>query len=193
MKYIKDIKPDEKIESVYLLKKKELKRTKENKPYLTMVLADKTGAIEAKVWDDADTVEMRIGGASAVHIKGVVVKYRENIQFKVDHIRPADENEYSPSDLIRSLENPEEIFDKIVGYIKSIENKWLNLLAMAILDDVDLREKFMRSPGAQNWHNAYIGGLMEHTYEVMYITDHVCSLYRRPAGIYALSEHSAMI
>lgn len=176
-KFIKDLKEGQKIASVYLLKNKQMSMTKHNKPYLSLLLADKTGSIEARVWDNAEIADARVSSGSAVLIKAEVVKWKENTQLSVGDIQTVVDGEYKREDLIRSVENVNEILENIMKLLCSMKDTWLRLLADEFLKDKDLMKKFKISPGAKNWHNAYIGGLLEHTYEVMFVADRVCQLY----------------
>jgi len=176
-KYIEDLKVGEKIDAIFLLRKKEILRTKQNKPYLNLQVSDKTGAIDAKVWEDAEAINRRIESGSAVTIKGTITSWRDNTQISIEGIEPAPAEKYNTDELIRSIDNIDDIYDKIKGLLLASTNKWLKLLAEAFLDDSQLVERLKRSPGAKSWHNAYIGGLIEHTYETMHIAREVCHLY----------------
>ncbi|MFH1412381.1 MAG: HD domain-containing protein [Candidatus Omnitrophota bacterium] len=176
-KFIQDMKVNEKIDSVFMLRKKNLKLTKYDKPYLEIGLSDRTGKIEGRLWDDADKYNETAETGDIVRVKGVVDKYREEKQIKVDLVEKADERAYKFEDMVRVAENVEEIYEKIVSYLTAMENPWISKLAETFLSDKELIDKFKEGVGGKSWHNAYIGGLMEHTYEVMYICGKVCDLY----------------
>jgi len=176
-KFIKEFKIAEPVESVYFLKKKELARTQAGKPYLKLTVSDKSGRIEAKMWENAEQADETVATGEAVFVRGSVETYRGELQLRVDEIRLAQEGEYKFEDLVRTVENADEIFRKIKSILEKISDRHLAALAKSFLDDAGLMAKFKRSPGAQNWHNAYIGGLMEHTYEVMHICGEACVLY----------------
>ena len=176
-KFIQDIKVNEKIDSVFMLRKKNLKLTKYDKPYLEIGLSDKTGKIEGRLWDDADKYNELAETGDIVRVCGVVDKYREEKQIKVDLIDKADERTYQYEDMVRVAENVDEIYDKINSFLNGIENSWVSKLAEQFMADKDLIAKFKEGVGGKAWHNAYIGGLMEHTYEVMYISEKMCDLY----------------
>ncbi len=174
---IKELKAGQPVETVFLLKKKETLKTKEGKLYLRLVFADKTGEIEGRMWDNTETVNGAIDSGAVVVVSGTVDVWKNDKQIKVDGLRAASEKEYKPTDLIRAVENPEELFKKVNSYLGGISDKHLSILADRFLEDTDLMSRFKKSPGASSWHNAYIGGLLEHTYEVMYISERVCELY----------------
>lgn len=175
--FIRDLKVGDRVASSYLLKKKDLQRTKENKPYLRLTIADKTGSIEGVMWEYAETADANIDNGMPVFVKGNVSSYRDNIQLKVDEARPASPEEYKIEDLIRAIADIEGLFGKVKKYLGAISNKWVALLVKSFLDDQTFIELFKKSPAARSWHNAYIGGLMEHTWEVMYIVDKTCDIY----------------
>lgn len=176
-KFISDFKVNEQIDSVFMLSKKELKLTKYDKPYLQMTVSDKTGKIEARLWDDAEKYNEAAETGDIVQVKGTVDKYRDQKQLKVDHLSKADDRSFVYEDLVRVVENRNEIQEKVFFYLGSIKNKWIKLLVERFTSDEALIEMFTDGIGAKSWHNAYIGGLIEHTYEVMAITDRMCELY----------------
>ena len=176
-KHIKDLKVNDTIENIFLLRKKELSRTQSGKPYLKMTLSDKSGRMEAKVWEGAEAADEMVATGAAVFVNGRVDSFKGELQIRVDGIRLAEPKEYKFEDLVRSVEKPEEIFKKIRGMLDEVSDNHLAALVKEFLADDELMAKFKKSPGAQNWHNAYIGGLMEHTFEVMHICNEVCALY----------------
>lgn len=176
-KFIFDLKDREKFDSVFILTKKNVKLTKYDKPYLEMTLGDKTGSMEARLWDDAEKFNQTVETGDMVHVKGIVEKYRDERQLKIDFIEKADEASFRFEDMVRVLENRKEIYDKVLAYLGDIKNEWMNLLVKAFTQDEKLILMFINGIGGKSWHNAYIGGLVEHTYEVMYIADRMCQLY----------------
>lgn len=185
-KFIKDLRVGERIHSIFLLKSKELLKTKYDKSYLKLFLSDKTGEIEARVWEEAEQMDKEINCGQGVSVRGTVESWQNNIQLKVEGIRKALKDEYQQEDLIRSVENIEEIFSKVKNYLENINNQWLSLLAEEFLNDSTLMDRFKKSAGARRWHNAYIGGLLEHTYEVMLIVEKVCSFHSEASQDLAL-------
>ncbi|MDD5634266.1 MAG: HD domain-containing protein [Candidatus Omnitrophica bacterium] len=176
-RFISEFKVNERVDSFFILRKKNLKLTKHDKPYLELTLTDKTGKIEARMWDDAEKFSELIETGNVVHVKGTIDKYKEEKQLKVDYIAPADDRDFVYEDLVRVLENAEEVFEKLIAHLKGIKNKWIKTLAKEFYEDEKLMQLFKNGLGGKAWHNAYIGGLLEHTYEVTYISDLMCKLY----------------
>lgn len=176
-KFISEFNTNEKIDSFFQVRKKNLKLTKKDKPYLELTLADKTGTIEGRLWDDAEKFNSACDTGDIVNIKGVVDKFREEKQIKVDSIEKARDNEFDRADMVRVAENTSEVKEKIGLYLERLSDTWIKQLAEAFIKDTVLMEAFSLGLGGKSWHNAYIGGLMEHTYEVMCIVDKMCDLY----------------
>lgn len=175
--FITDLREKEKVDSLFLLRKKNLKLTKNDKPYLEMTLSDKSGKIEARLWDDAEKFNKKADTGEVVRIKGVIEKFRDEKQIKVDLMERAQEGSFEYGDMVRVAAGIDSIYDKLSGYLKNINNPWLALLVDRFFSDEGLILSFRNGLGAKSWHNAYMGGLMEHTYEVMSVVDRVCDLY----------------
>ncbi|MDP8257910.1 MAG: HD domain-containing protein [Candidatus Aadella gelida] len=176
-KFISDLKVNERVNSYFILRKKDLKLTKHDKPYLEIGLADKTGKIEGRLWDNADKFNEAAETGDVIHVVGTVDKYREEKQLKIDSIEKADDRAFTFEDMVRIAEGRDRIYSDILTQLEDIKNPWILSLAREFTGDEDLINKFKEGLGGKSWHGAYIGGLMEHTYDVMYIAVKVCDLY----------------
>ena len=175
--FISEFNTNDKIDSFFQLRKKNLKLTKKDKPYLELTLADKTGTIEGRLWDDAEKFNSSAETGDIVRVKGTVDKFREDKQIKTDFMAKADEADFDRADMVRVAENINEVKEKISAYLNGLEDPWIKKLATSFWGDDDLMKEFVIGVGGKSWHNAYVGGLMEHTYEVMSIVDSMCELY----------------
>jgi 3'-5' exoribonuclease len=174
---IKSMKADQPIDSFFSLAKKAMKRTKTDKPYLEITFADKSGKIEARAWDDAEKLNAVADTGDVVRVKGQINEYKDEKQIKVDAIIKAPDSAYSYEDMVRVVENMDGIMSRVMGYLDRVANPWIKSLVKAFLEDKALMERFASGAGGKMWHNAYVGGLAEHTYEVMFICDKMCELY----------------
>jgi len=176
-KLISDFKINEQIDSFFVLRKKNLKLTKHDKPYLEMTLSDKSGKMEGRLWDNAEKFNDAAETGDVVQVLGTVDKFREQKQLKVDSFARADERAFRYEDMVRVAQNREEIYDNILSHLENIKVSWIRLLAERFTSDDGLMTLFKEGVGGKSWHNAYIGGLLEHTYEVMCVVDRMCELY----------------
>ncbi|MGD2278977.1 MAG: HD domain-containing protein, partial [Candidatus Omnitrophota bacterium] len=135
------------------------------------------GRMEARLWDNAEKYNETAETGDVVHVKGTVDKFRDEKQLKLDFIAKADERAFRFEDMVRVAENREKIYEDVLSCLSEIENPWINKLAKKFIDDNELMMLFKDGIGGKSWHNAYIGGLLEHTYEVMYIVENMCKLY----------------
>ncbi len=176
--YIKNLQAGEAFREVFLLKRKDLGKTKNDKPYLRLAFGDKTGSIEARMWENAEVVDQKVDAGAAVYVTGVVDEWNSTLQLRVESMNYADAGTYKYEDLLKCAENIDEMFESVKSFLrKNISSNWVSLLVQEFLSDEEFVIGFKRSPGARSWHNAYVGGLMEHTFEVMTVVEKMCELY----------------
>jgi len=177
-KYINELREGDAVQQVLLLKKKELGKTKTDKPYLKLEFADKSGTIEARMWDVAESTNKRVETGTAVIVVGTVTVWRGSTQLNIDDVCPATPEQYNLSELIRCVENIDEIVESIKSvFRRHMSNPWITKLVASFFDDDAFMTQIKKAPGARSWHNAYVGGLLEHTYEVMSIVEKMFDLY----------------
>lgn len=178
MRYISDFTTDEVIVDYYLCKKKQTLKTRSGKNYLSLVLQDKTGIINAKVWELNNNIQS-FEENNFIKIEASVVMYQSEHQLTVRKIRRADEGEYDPSDYIPSTDkNIDEMFKKLVDIISSIKNTHINqLLENIYINNKEINELFTSHSAAKSMHHNYMGGLLEHTLSIVQICDFLSSHY----------------
>jgi len=179
MKYIEDLKDGENIIVHYLCKKKETLKTKGGKNYMSMILADRTGTISAKVWTLNNDIQSFEAG-DFIKIEAQVVTYIDDLQLNVRKIRKSMAGEYLPADYIPTTDKDiEAIYTAICELIASIENPHLGKLLTAIfVDNVQIKTDFTANSAARSMHHAYMGGLCEHTLNVAQICDFLAPRYK---------------
>jgi len=178
-KYIADFKEGDVVSrSLYLASRSRL-LTRSGKPYLSLTLRDKTGTINAKVWEDADTIHASIGSAEFVHVRGTVEKYMDELQLKVDQLRVLRTDDVDLGDFLPAgTRNPDEMLDELRAISRTVEDRFLKSLLDLFFADADLMRRFKLSPGAKHLHHSFVGGLLEHTLSVTEICDWLCGHYK---------------
>ncbi|MCL2699478.1 MAG: OB-fold nucleic acid binding domain-containing protein, partial [Defluviitaleaceae bacterium] len=161
MKYIQDFKEDDRIIDHYLCKQKQSLKTRSGKTYLSLRLQDKTGAIEAKVWDMNNDIQSFNEG-DFIKVDGMVLLYQGEPQMKITKIRQSHEGEDEPADYIPCPDRDiNELFAGIEKYIKSIENPYLKtLMENILLKNSEIQERFKMYSAAKSLHHSYMGGLI---------------------------------
>lgn len=181
MKFIKDMKEGDKIFDIYLCKQKISAVTKNGKPYETAVLQDKTGTIDAKIWDPNNAGIGDFEAMDYVEIYGDVNSFQGALQINVKRARYAKAGEYEPKNYLPvSAYNIEEMYAEVLHYIEGISNAWLQKLCEKFfVEDKEFVQKFKNSSAAKSVHHGFVGGLLEHTLSVVKLCDFYCTRYKR--------------
>jgi 3'-5' exoribonuclease len=167
MKYIETFREGDRVNDVYLCKFKQAALTKAGKPYDIVILQDKTGTIDAKIWDPGSIGIADFDVMDYVYISGDVSIYNGNPQLSIKRARIADEGEYSPSDYLPISEyDIDGMFIELMGYINSIKNPYYSKLLHAFFDNIAFEKKFKFHSAAKSVHHGFVGGLLEHTLSV---------------------------
>ena len=168
MKYIKDYKEGDRIFDIYLCKHKQSAVTKIGKAYDNVILQDKTGTLDAKVWDPHNPGIGEFDSLDYIEVYGDVTCFQNALQVNVKRIRKCQEGEYVPADYLPvSGKDIEEMYGELLGYIKGVENPYLRALLEAFfVKDESFAKTFKQSSAAKTVHHGFGGGLLEHTLSV---------------------------
>ena len=179
MKYIKDYKEGDRVFDIYLCKHKQSAVTKNGKSYDNVILQDKTGTVDAKVWDPNNPGIGEFDTLDYIEVYGEVTSFQNALQVNVKRIRKCQEGEYDPADYLPvSSKNIEEMYAELLGYIKAIENPYLKKLMEALfVEDKEFIKAFKKSSAAKTVHHGFVGGLLEHTLSVTKLCDYYCTAY----------------
>ncbi len=179
MRYINTLKEGETIRNIYLCKGKRSAETRNGKPYDNLILQDKTGTLDGKVWDPnsggvADYDEMDF-----IEVFGDVVSYNNNLQLNIRQLRKAYEDEYVAADYMPTTEkNTEEMYNELLKYIKKIDNQYLRqLVEYFFVKDEKFIKKFKTHSAAKSVHHGFAGGLLEHTLSVVKFCEYMVGAY----------------
>ncbi|MFI3212507.1 MAG: HD domain-containing protein [Eubacteriales bacterium] len=179
MKYLKDLKDGDRVFDIYLCKHRQSAVTKNGKNYDNVILQDKTGTIDAKIWDPNSAGISEFDAMDYVEVYGDVSSFQGNLQISIKRTRVCREGEFDPSDYLPvSSKNIEIMFTELLEFIAKIENTYLKTL----LEDFFVRDelfikKFKQSSAAKTVHHGFVGGLLEHTLSVVKLCDYYCKNY----------------
>ena len=179
MKYIKDYRDGDRVFDIYLCKHKQSAVTKNGKPYENVILQDKTGTIDAKIWDPNSAGICEFDALDYIEVYGDVNAFQGALQISVKRTRKCEEGEYDPTDYLPvTTKNIEEMYKELGGYIGSIKNQYLRTLLEAIfIQDTEFAGIFKKSSAAKSVHHGFIGGLLEHTLSIVKLCDYYCTAY----------------
>ncbi|OQY97510.1 MAG: hypothetical protein B6D35_14890 [Candidatus Brocadia sp. UTAMX2] len=177
-KYISSLKTGEVVEDVFLVLKKEVKETREKKPYLNLQLADKTGSLEARKWDASPHLCNSFHKDAFIKIKGVVETFNNTLQIRVNEISPVAEECVQMSDFVPSTEKDvSAMMSELRQIIKTIRDPYLSKLLDAFFTEESFCKVFSTAPAATQYHHAYLGGLLEHILSVARLAVSFSNLY----------------
>lgn len=179
MKYIETLREGEKVADIYFCKSKSSAVTKNGKPYDSVLLQDKTGTIDAKIWDPNSLGINDFDAMDYVDVVGDVISFNGVLQLNVKRVRKVQEGEYDPKEYLPvSEKNVDEMYAELLGYVKSVKNPYLHeLLEMFFVKDEDFIKKFKFHSAAKSVHHSFIGGLLEHTLSVTKLCDFYAERY----------------
>ena len=179
MKFIKDYREGDRISDIYLCKHKQAAVTKNGKPYENVILQDKTGTIDAKVWEPNSPGIADYDAKDYIEVFGEVNSFQGALQVNVKRIRVCREGEYNPADYLPvSSKDITEMYKELNGIINTIQNTYLKqLLEAFFVKDEDFKKRFCNSSAAKSVHHGFVGGLLEHTLSVTKLCDYYCTAY----------------
>jgi 3'-5' exoribonuclease len=176
--YVSDLGPDQSVTSFFLVCEKEIRTGGSGKAYLRLELGDRTGTIEARMWDNFEEQASGITRDDFAKVQGRVEVYRGRNQLIVDRIRRAEPNEIELGDYFpHTKEDIEKLYAELRGHAAAVQNPWLRQLLASVVDDPEIAPRLKRAPAAKTMHHAYLGGLLEHVVSL-------CGLCRAVAARY---------
>ena len=178
MRYLKDLREGEMLSETYLCKSKQVLQTKAGKSYYSLVLQDKTGTFDGKVWDLGPGVE-HFEAMDYIRVEGQIVSFQNALQFNIRRVRKCHEGEYDPREYMPCTEKDvKEMLQELTCYIKSLQNEYLRTLAEKFfLEDKEFVKAFQNHSAAKAVHHGFVGGLLEHTVSVTRLCDYIAKNY----------------
>lgn len=175
MKYIDMFREGDKVNDIYLCKYRQSATAKNGKVYENVVLQDKTGTIDAKIWDPNSSGIDDFYAMDYVFITGDVTNFQGTLQLSIKRARKAEESEYIPADYLPVSEKDiDEMYTALMGYMRQVENPYLQkLIQMYFVDNAPFIEAFKKHSAAKTVHHSFVGGLLEHTLGVV----RLCAFY----------------
>ena len=176
------------ITTSFLVRSKEIRQKKTGEPYLSLLLGDRTGQVDAKMWDNVtDTMLDTFDRDDFVKVKGLVQIFQNRPQITIHNVRRLDDSEIDFADYFpSSRRDPEEMWTELRNTTAAIGNLHLKALVDALLDDEDVARRYRRAPAAKQIHHAFLGGLLEHVLSL-------CALARAVAAHYPHIDYDLLL
>ncbi|HXT25650.1 MAG TPA: HD domain-containing protein [Candidatus Eisenbacteria bacterium] len=177
--FVSDLTSEQTITSFFLVSAKELRNTKEGKPYLRLELCDRSGTVEARMWTKFELAAQEVAREDIVKVEARVELYRDRTQLALIQLRKARPDEIELADYLpHTKEDVEKMWAELLVYGQSIDNLWLRTLVLSVLNDTSIAARYKKAPAAKVMHHAYLGGLLEHVVGLCGLAEHVAAHYQ---------------
>ena len=179
MKFINELREGGKISGIYLCKHKQAAVTKNGKPYENLILQDKTGTIDGKIWEPNSLGIDEFDPLDYIDVVGDVTSFQGSLQVSIKRARKAGEGEYDPGNYLPvSDKNVDTMYQELLGCAAQVKNPYLHRLLMSFFEeDEEFVRAFKGNSAAKTVHHGFIGGLLEHTLSVTKLCQYYCKTY----------------
>ena len=177
--FVIDLSDGQAVASLFLVRVKEIRTSaRTGSSWLQLELADRTGTISAKMWDNFVDLAATFEQDDIVQVRGRVKLYRGERELTLDQIVPATEREYELGDFLPHTKyDVNELHAQLTAAIAAMKNPWLKRLLSSVVEDPAITPRLKRAPAAMTMHHAYIGGLLEHVVSLIGLAAGVAAHY----------------
>jgi 3'-5' exoribonuclease len=166
------------ITSNFVVVSKQIKPKKTGEPYLALTLGDRSGQLEAKMWDNVEEVLDAFDQDDFLKIKGLINKYKNRFQLTVHKLRKLGDSEIEFADYLpKTTRDVDELWRSLAAFVVSFQNPHLQGLLQAFMSDPEIAAAYRNAPAAKTLHHAYIGGLLDHVVSLFRSCDLLCQNY----------------
>ena len=177
-KFINEITPGETIDDIYMVREPILRSTTRGDLYIAMFLCDRSGQLNGRMWQASEIVYSSLPKPGFVHIQGRSELYQNNLQIVINNISVIDAGKICLEDfLARTTKDAKQMFGEVKKVVGRIKNAQLKVLVAEFLADTELMEKFCNVPGGVKLHHNYLGGLLEHTHNMLQVAVAILPFY----------------
>lgn len=179
MRYIEQLREGDKISDIYLCKQRQSLTTKNGKPYESVILQDRTGNVDAKIWEPNSQGIDEFDNLDYIEVFGEVVSFQGVLQVNIRRVRKCFEGEYDEKEYFPiSSKDIDAMYEEFLTYVKSVKNTYLaQLLDLFFVSSPKIAEAFKKHSAAKTVHHSFIGGLLEHTLSVVKLCDFYSKQY----------------
>ena len=183
-RYIADLRPGDTVEDeVFVVSRKELRQSQTGSKFISLTVSDKSAKISAKIWQATDGMYKTIPQTGYLRLKGRIDEYRGDLQMIIEAIRPVDPTSVNLADLLPcTSKDVEAMWKRTIEILRTIKSKEILILLKQFINDPEFAAGFKRAPAAVSFHHAYIGGLLEHTLNVLEAGAAILPLYPQVNG-----------
>ena len=176
--FINQLRAGQALDQVFVVRDKDLRTTKSGSLYVQCTLCDRTGPIPARMWQASETLYTSIPVEGFLQVRGRTEDYRGTLQLIIEACRPVSRDKVNLEDFIATTErDTEQMWSDLLAILRKVKDKHLRLLIKKFVQDHEFVEAFQRAPAAMQMHHPFVGGLLEHTHNVLRAADMLLKLY----------------
>ncbi len=176
--YVKDIQPGQQINDIYLVTQPILRNTTRGDLYIAMFLSDKTGKLNCRMWQATEQIYQQIPSEGFIQVRGKSELYQGALQIVISDLVVVDPEKVNIADYMpRTEKDVAKMYQELLEILASIENEEVRMLVSEFLKDKDLMKNFCTAPAAMQMHHNYLGGLLEHTLNMLNVARALFPLY----------------
>ena len=177
--FVKDMKDKQSVDTVLLIREKNLQTGKTGKPYIALTLADKTGTIDGRVWENAEEADELLEPGEFIHIKGFAKLFQNRMQLTVNKFESIESHSVDIRDFLpASKRPPEDMFNELMELVATVKNPFVKDLITNTLSDPEIKPLILACPAAKTIHHSYLGGLLEHILSISRLMVKVADHYK---------------
>ena len=166
------------ITSTFVVVAKQIKPKKTGEPYLALTLGDRSGQLEAKMWDNVEEVLEAFEQDDFLKVKGLINKYKQRFQLTIHKLRKLGESEIEFADYLpKTAKDIDELWQSLTSFVAGFQNPHLKTLVQAFMSDPEIAPAYRNAPAAKTLHHAFIGGLLDHVVSLFRSCDLICKNY----------------
>ena len=171
------LKVGDRVERIMVVAKK-VRRDFTGGKFLLFQFSDMDGILKGVLWEPTDEIERGIALDDVVRVSGEIQEYQGSLQLRISGIEKVSEGEYDPAIFLPSSNRAvDELYEEILTLVAGVNDENLRGLLQAVFEDEGFRKSFVRAPAAKGWHHSYVGGLAEHTYDMLQLALKAAEIY----------------
>ncbi len=175
---VAELEPNQLAQGVFLVQSKDVRQKKSGEPYLSLILSDRTGDLDAKMWDNAQEAMGTFERDSFIRVKGMLQIFQNRPQFTIHKLHPVPESEIDIADFLpASRRDRDEMYAELRQWIASMTNPYLKVMLETIFADEAVALAYRTAPAAKSVHHAWIGGLIEHVLSLCHLAKFTAAHY----------------
>ncbi len=176
--FIKDLSAGDSVCTRFLIRQKQTMTNKNGKPYLALLLSDKTGDLEGRVWEGSEQMALTFSEGDVVTISGRVNLFQNRMQISVEHLVPVSQEEIDLKDYLSTPSiDIDALYTDLLKTFENLRNPFVKELGLALLRDPEIAKRYKICPAAKTIHHAFIGGLLSHSMQLIRLVDSILPLY----------------